>query len=182
MPGIHNVENAIGAFAIANKLRIDKSQIKSALKSYKGVKRRFEYRVKTEDTIYIDDYAHHPSELSVCIKSVQELYPNKKVIGIFQPHLYSRTRDFVDGFAESLSLLDELILLDIYPARELPIEGVSSQIIADKVTLADKCVIDKDDLLNYLSTKKVEVLLTLGAGDIDVFVKPITKMLGGSDE
>lgn len=182
LPGIHNVENAIGAFAIANKLRIDKSQIKSALKSYKGVKRRFEYRVKTEDTIYIDDYAHHPSELSVCIKSVQELYPNKKVIGIFQPHLYSRTRDFVDGFAESLSLLDELILLDIYPARELPIEGVSSQIIADKVTLADKCVIDKDDLLNYLSTKKVEVLLTLGAGDIDVFVKPITKMLGGSDE
>ncbi len=177
LPGIHNVENAIGAFAIANQLGLDKTKIKAALASYKGVYRRFEYHIKTKELVYIDDYAHHPSELKMCINSVRELYPNKKITGIFQPHLYSRTRDFVDEFAESLSLLDELILMDIYPARELPISGVSSQIIADKVTIEQKQVVTKENLLGVIAQKEIEVLLTLGAGDIDVFIEPIKKML-----
>ncbi|MDF1673192.1 MAG: UDP-N-acetylmuramate--L-alanine ligase [Vicingaceae bacterium] len=182
LPGIHNVENAIGAFAIAEQLGIDKSQIKDALASYKGVKRRFEYHIKTTDLVYIDDYAHHPSELEVCIKSVKELYPNKKVTGIFQPHLYSRTRDFLDGFASSLALLDELLLMDIYPARELPIEGVTSQMLLDKIDISEKSLVTKEDLLAVILEKQTEVLLTLGAGDIDVFVKPIAKILGGTNE
>lgn len=182
LPGIHNVENAIGAFAIAEQLGIDKSQIKDALASYKGVKRRFEYHIKTPGMVYIDDYAHHPSELEVCIKSVKELYPNKKVTGVFQPHLYTRTRDFADGFASSLSLLDELLLMDIYPARELPIEGVTSQMLLDKIDIAEKSLVTKENLLEIVLQKDVEVLLTLGAGDIDVFVKPITKILGGANE
>ncbi len=176
-PGIHNVENAIAAYVVAKQLNLDSSQIIQALASYKGVKRRFETHIKTNNLVYIDDYAHHPSELAMCIKSVKELYPSKKITGIFQPHLYSRTRDFVDGFAESLSLLDELILLDIYPARELPIAGITSQLIADKATIANKCVVKKEQLLTYLSSKKIEVLLTLGAGDIDVFVQPIKELL-----
>lgn len=177
LPGIHNVENAIGAFAIANQLGIDKIKIKAALASYKGVHRRFEYHIKTKELVYIDDYAHHPSELKMCINSVRELYPNKKITGIFQPHLYSRTKDFVDEFAESLSLLDDLILMDIYPARELPMEGVTSQIIADKVTITEKQVVAKENLLEVIAQKEIEVLLTLGAGDIDVFIQPIKKML-----
>jgi UDP-N-acetylmuramate--alanine ligase len=177
LPGIHNVENAIGAFAIAEQLGIDKTNIKAALATYKGVHRRFEYHVKTKELVYIDDYAHHPSELTMCINSVRELYPNKKITGIFQPHLFSRTRDFVDEFAESLSLLDELILMDIYPARELPIEGVTSKLILDKVTLKQKQVVAKENLLEVIAQKETEVLLTLGAGDIDVFVKPIKELL-----
>jgi len=177
LPGIHNVENAIGAYAIAEKLGIEPLKIKSALYSYKGVKRRFEYHIKTPKLVYIDDYAHHPSELEVCIKSVRELYPTKKITGIFQPHLYSRTRDFVDGFAESLSLLDELLLMDIYPARELPIEGVNSQIILDKATVIEKQLVAKENLLTTVKIAKPEVLLTLGAGDIDVFIKPIKRLL-----
>lgn len=177
LPGIHNVENAIGAYAIAEKLGVEPLKIKQALSSYKGVKRRFEYHIKTKDRVYIDDYAHHPSELEVCINSVRELYPTKKITGIFQPHLYSRTRDFVDGFAKSLSLLDELLLMDIYPARELPIEGVSSQLILDKVDISKKKVVTKENLLAAIKETKPEVLLTLGAGDIDVFIKPIKKML-----
>jgi len=177
LPGIHNVENAIGAFAIASQLGIDNQKIKTALASYKGVQRRFEYHVKMQELVYIDDYAHHPSELKMCINSVRELYPNKKITGIFQPHLYSRTRDFVDEFAESLSLLDELILLEIYPARELAIEGVSSKIILDKVTITNKQIIAKNDLLNHIAAQKLEVLLTLGAGDIDVFIQPLKELL-----
>lgn len=173
LPGIHNVENAIGAFAIADYLGIDRHQIKNALASYKGVQRRFETHIKTNEIVYIDDYAHHPSELEMCIKSAKELYPNKKITGIFQPHLYSRTRDFVDEFATSLSLLDDLILMDIYPARELPIEGITSELIESKVTIANKCVVAKSDLLGVINEKEIEVLLTLGAGDIDVFVQPI---------
>jgi len=177
LPGIHNVENAIGAFAIADKLGIDKQQIKAALESYKGVQRRFETHIKTKDIVYIDDYAHHPSELEMCIQSARELYPDKKITGIFQPHLYSRTRDFVDEFAKTLSLLDELILLDIYPARELPIEGVNSKLIEGKVTISNKSVVAKTDLLTVLADKNIEVLLTMGAGDIDVFVQPIKGQL-----
>ena len=177
LPGIHNVENAIGAFAIANQLGVSHEQIKAALLSYKGVKRRFEYHIKQENLVYIDDYAHHPSELRMCILSVKELYPNRKITGIFQPHLYSRTRDFAEEFAQSLSLLDELILLDIYPARELPIDGVTSHIILDKVTIKSKIVVTKSDLIQHLQNKEIEVLLTLGAGDIDTLINPIKKML-----
>ncbi len=182
LPGIHNVENAIGAFAIAEKLGLDKEQIKQSLTSFKGVKRRFEYHVKTNDIVYIDDYAHHPSELEVAIQSVKELYPTKKITGVFQPHLYTRTRDFVDEFAKSLSLLDELVLMNIYPARELPIEGITSQIILDKVSCKTKSIVLQQELLNFIENAEVEVLLTLGAGDIDVFVKPIAEILGGSNE
>ena len=177
LPGIHNVENAIGAFAIADKLELDHKQVKAALGSYKGVYRRFETHIKSTGLVYIDDYAHHPAELEVCIKSARELYPNKKITGIFQPHLFTRTLDFIDEFAESLSLLDELILLDIYPARELPLEGVDSELIKSKVTIENKSVVAKADLLNTISEKNIEVLLTMGAGDIDVFVQPIKAQL-----
>jgi UDP-N-acetylmuramate--alanine ligase len=182
LPGIHNVENAIGAFAIAEKIGIDNVKIKAALETYKGVYRRFETHVKRNGLVYIDDYAHHPSELEMSIKSAKELYPGKKITGIFQPHLYSRTRDFVDGFAESLSLLDELILMDIYPARELPIEGVTSEIILNKVTIENKRIVAKDDLLEDLFHDELEVLLTLGAGDIDVFVPQIKEQLNNKFE
>ena len=158
-------------------MELSGEKIKTALSSYKGVKRRFEYQIKTDDLVYIDDYAHHPTELEFSIKSAKELYPNKKITGIFQPHLYTRTRDFVDEFAKSLSLLDELILLDIYPARELPIEGVTSQVVFDKVSCSDKKLLLKGELMEYLENKQVEVLMTLGAGDIDVFVQPIKEML-----
>jgi UDP-N-acetylmuramate--alanine ligase len=177
LPGIHNVENAIGAFAIGEKLGIDPAKIKTALASFKGVYRRFETHVKTKDIVYIDDYAHHPSELEMTIKSAKELYPGKKITAIFQPHLYTRTRDFLEGFAASLSLLDELLLLDIYPARELPIAGVSAQIILDKVTCTKKKMVTKEGLLAAISIRNIEVLLTLGAGDIDVFVQPIKEQL-----
>jgi len=177
LPGIHNVENAIGAFAIAEKLGIEKTKIKRALGNYKGVYRRFETHIKTKELVYIDDYAHHPSELEMTIQSAKALYPGKKITGIFQPHLYTRTRDFVDGFAERLSLLDELILLDIYPAREQPIAGVTSEIIFNKVTCSKKAIVAKEDLLTEISNKNIDVLLTLGAGDIDVFVSPIKEQL-----
>jgi len=179
LPGIHNVENAVGAFAIGNQMELEANKIKEALTSYKGVRRRFEYHLKTEDIVYIDDYAHHPTELEFCINSVKELYPNKKITGIFQPHLYTRTRDFLEGFATSLSLLDELILLDIYPARELPIPGITSQLVLDKVTCKKKTLLAKEDLMQHLQNEKYEVLLTLGAGDIDVFIQPIKAMLKG---
>jgi len=176
LPGIHNVENAIGSFAIAKALEMSKEKIKAALSSFKGVRRRFEYQIKTPSLVYIDDYAHHPTEIEFCVKSVRELYPNKKITGIFQPHLYSRTRDFVDEFASSLSLLDELILLDIYPARELPIKGITSTVIFDKVNCKKKIELQSGELLDHISTNDYEVLLTMGAGDIDVFVQPIKEL------
>ena len=141
------------------------------------MKRRFEYIIKNEKVIFIDDYAHHPRELNACITSVKALYPDKKITGIFQPHLFSRTRDFADGFAKSLELLDELILLEIYPARELPIEGVDSKMLLDKINLKNKALLSKDDTLKEISERKLEVLLTIGAGDIDKMVEPIKKKL-----
>ena len=176
-PGIHNVENAIAAYVVAKQLKLNTNQIVAALASYKGVKRRFEYHIKTPNLVYIDDYAHHPEELKMCISSVKELYPAKKITGIFQPHLFSRTRDFLDEFATSLSLLDELILLDIYPARELPIPGITSQLILDKATCKSKKLLSKEELMLYIESTNFEVLLTLGAGDIDVFVDPIANCL-----
>lgn len=176
-PGIHNVENALAAYVVAKKLNLDSAKIIKALASYIGVKRRFEYHVKSPSIVYIDDYAHHPEELRMCISSVKELYPDKKITGVFQPHLFSRTRDFLDEFASSLSVLDELILLDIYPARELPIPGITSQLIIDKATAKDKKLLTKANLLDYVAANNFEVFLTLGAGDIDVFVEPIAAIL-----
>ncbi|MCL4856464.1 MAG: UDP-N-acetylmuramate--L-alanine ligase, partial [Flavobacteriales bacterium] len=175
--GIHNVENALGAYVVAKKLNLDSIKIIKALESYAGVKRRFEYHVKSPNLVYIDDYAHHPEELRMCISSVKELYPDKIITGIFQPHLFSRTRDFLDEFAASLSVLDELILLDIYPARELPIPGVTSQLLLEKATAKNKKLLTKSNLLDYIAANEFEVLLTLGAGDIDVFVEPIANYL-----
>lgn len=175
-PGKINVENAIAASSVAFLCGIDEDSIRKALASFKGVRRRFDYQIREKDMIFIDDYAHHPKELWESISSVRELYPDKKITGIFQPHLYSRTRDFSDGFAESLNLLDEVILLDIYPARELPIEGVTSDIILQKLVVPS-LLCTKSNLLDVLEEKEFEVLLTLGAGDIDKLVDPIKKLL-----
>lgn len=177
LPGIHNIENGIAAYAVAKELGIDTDLIIKALASYRGVKRRFEFHVKTTDLVYIDDYAHHPTELSFTINSIKELFPNKKITGIFQPHLYSRTRDFADDFAQSLSLLDELILLEIYPARELPIKGVSAEMLLEKVTITNKQLVPINEVLNYVENHQPQVLVTLGAGDIDTLVEPISTLL-----
>ena len=171
-PGLHNLENTIAAIAVAQTMGIKTHSIKEAISSFKGVKRRFEYKIKTDKMIFIDDYAHHPAEIKACISAVRELYPHKKITGIFQPHLYSRTRDFADEFARSLEMLDELILLEIYPARELPVEGVNAKMLFDKIKLVNKQLCKKNELIGLID-KNVEVLLTLGAGDIDQLIEPI---------
>ncbi len=177
LPGLHNVENSIAAVAIAQQLGIKGDVIKDALRSFSGVKRRFDYRIKTEKVVYIDDYAHHPEELKATINSVKKLYPTKKITGIFQPHLFSRTKDFADDFALSLDLLDECILLDIYPAREKPIEGITSGWLLSKMTLKNKKVLSKQDVIGELKINRPEVLLTMGAGDIDTLISPLEVFL-----
>ena len=177
LPGRHNVENAIAAIAAADQLKVSHQEIKSALESFKGIKRRFEYIIKKHDLVYIDDYAHHPEELKATISSVKELYPKNKITGVFQPHLYSRTKDFADDFAKSLDLLNELILLDIYPSREQPIEGITSEMLLRKVTIKNKSISTKAELVSELRQRKLEVLLTMGAGDIDKLVEPIKNEL-----
>jgi UDP-N-acetylmuramate--alanine ligase len=177
LPGLHNVENSIAAVAIAQQLGVKGEVIKEALRSFKGVKRRFDYRVNTPEHIYIDDYAHHPEELKATISSVKRLHPGKKITGVFQPHLFSRTRDFVDAFAKSLDLLDECILLDIYPAREKPIEGVNSDWLLQHMKSKDKKCMSKKELLDELEKTPREVLLTMGAGDIDQLIEPIENFL-----
>ncbi len=184
MPGFHNVENMCAAIAVARKLDISTEKIRNAVASFKGVKRRFEYVFRSEKITYIDDYAHHPTEISALLSSIKHLYPNKKVTAIFQPHLFSRTRDFQEGFAASLSLEnpnDELILLNIYPARELPIEGITSDIILQQTKAKNKILLSDNELFNYIERKinqnEIEILLTIGAGDIDRFVKPISDFL-----
>lgn len=179
VPGWHNVENAVAAAAVAHQLGATEEDIKKGLATFKGVKRRFEYIKNEEHGIFIDDYAHHPTELNAIISSVKRMYPNKKITGIFQPHLYSRTRDFAAGFAASLDLLDELLLMPIYPARELPIAGVESEMILEKMQNKQAIICGKDDLIARLSQSKVEVLLTLGAGDID---REIVKLKQWMDE
>jgi len=174
-PGLVNVENAVAATAVAALLGMTPDLIRTTMESFEGIRRRFEYHVNTAHMVYIDDYAHHPKELEATILSVRELYPGKKITGVFQPHLYSRTRDFADGFAKSLSLLDQLVLLDIYPAREVPIEGVNAAMIFDKVKIKEKYMCSKDGLMDMLQELRVEVLITLGAGDIDKMVEPIKK-------
>ena len=177
LPGQHNIENAVAAIEVALLLKIPVEKIRAALANFKGVKRRFEYIVKKEAHIYIDDYAHHPEELRACITAVKTLYPDKKLCTIFQPHLFSRTRDFADGFAEVLALTDELILLDIYPARELPIEGVNSPMLMDKIWIDNKKILSKQGTLDHIRKEMPELLLTVGAGDIDTLVKPLQNML-----
>ncbi len=176
LPGRHNVENAVAAITVALQFKLSYQQIASALKSYTGVKRRFDFRIKTGDVVYIDDYAHHPAEIEAAIQSVKELYPDRTITVVFQPHLYSRTRDFAEGFAKSLSLPNETILLPIYPARELPIKGVDSGMILSKLT-NQNMLCNKEELCEILKNKNIEVVMTLGAGDIDQLVEPITNML-----
>ncbi|WP_231512755.1 UDP-N-acetylmuramate--L-alanine ligase [Aureispira sp. CCB-QB1] len=177
LPGYHNVLNATAAIAIARYLGCTADDIRAALLSFKGIKRRFEFMLNEATQVYIDDYAHHPEELKAAIKAAKTLYPNRKITGVFQPHLFSRTKDFAEGFAKALDDLDEVILLDIYPARELPIEGVSSAIIFDKMKWSRKVLISKEALLEELKTRDLEVLMTLGAGDIGALVPNIVKML-----
>lgn len=177
--GKHNVENAVGAIAIALNIGISDNDIKHAISTFKGVKRRFETHVKNDKYVYIDDYAHHPRELDATISAAKELYPDKKITVVFQPHLFSRTKDLAEEFATSLSKVDELILLDIYPAREKPIEGVTSKIIFDNVSLNNKYLLSKDDLIAFIDKNKnsIEVILTVGAGDIDTKITDIKRIL-----
>lgn len=177
LPGFHNVENAVAAICVAKKLEISEEKIYKALATYKGVKRRFEYIFKTEDVVFIDDYAHHPAEIDAFLKSLKALYPQKNITVIFQPHLFTRTRDFAEGFSESLSIADEVILLDIYPARELPIEGVTSEMLLDKITSRSKVLISKEELIKELKNRNLEIVATIGAGDIDKLVSPVKDFL-----
>lgn len=177
MGGLHNIENALAAIGVAKYLKIDNEKIKTALANFKGVKRRFEYVVKNENHILIDDYAHHPDELKALITGVRSIYPNQKLTLIFQPHLYSRTRDFVDGFATSLDMADEVILLPIYPARELPIEGVNSEMILSKMNLESKQVVSKNELIDYITNNQPKLVVMAGAGDIDILVGEVKMLL-----
>ena len=178
IPGLHNVENAVAAITVALQLGIDMEKIKAALASFRGVKRRFEYIIREQNRVMIDDYAHHPEEIKAFLGSVKALYPGKKITCIFQPHLYSRTRDFAAGFAESLSMADELILLPIYPARELPIPGVDSEMVLKQVTAVQKSLLSKEEVLERMAAAKDwEVVVTVGAGDIDAMVIPIKERL-----
>lgn len=176
LPGKHNVENATAAIAVAHYMQVPFNKVSYAISNFRGVKRRFN-RWDINGKIYIDDYAHHPTELNAVIDAVREMFPEKKVLGVFQPHLFSRTRDFADGFAESLSRFDELILLDIYPAREEPIEGVHSQWLAGKVNLEHKEVSSLQDAMIKIKNREFDVLVTAGAGNIDTLVKPIKQWL-----
>ena len=177
MGGLHNVENVTAAIAAAIMLNIDEAKIKKAASSFAGVKRRFEYVLRNDKTVMIDDYAHHPEELRALISGAKELFPGKKCTVIFQPHLFSRTRDLAEGFAEVLSMADETVLLPIYPARELPMQGVTSSLILDKMTNAKKSIKEKDALLRWLKDNDRELLITAGAGDIDAMVQPIKNIL-----
>ncbi len=177
LPGKHNVENAVVAIGVALKLGIDPGKIKTSIGNFKGIKRRFEYQVNTDNHIYIDDYAHHPEELKACFDAVRQLYPEKKLTVVFQPHLFSRTRDFADEFAKVLSTVDELMLLEIYPARELPMEGVNAQLLLDKINLEHKEIVDKDGVLRRVKNDKPELLVTVGAGDIDTLIQPLKNIM-----
>ena len=176
-PGWVNVENSVAAAAICLTYGLNPEAIKHAIGTFQGVKRRLDIHVNTEKISYIDDYAHHPKELSTAISSMRDIFPGRKLTAIFQPHLYTRTRDFADDFAAALSKVDKLILLDIYPAREEPIPGVTSEIIFDKVTAPEKVMLHKEELMGYLEKEPVDVLITFGAGNIADFIAPITELL-----
>ena len=177
IPGWVNVENAIAASAIALTYGLEPEKVRHALGTFQGVKRRFDIHVNTPGCSYIDDYAHHPKEIVAAVSSMRDIFPGRKLTAIFQPHLYTRTRDFADEFAEALSNVDKLIMLDIYPAREEPIPGVTSEIIFDKVTAPEKVIMVKEELMDYLKDEPIDTLITFGAGNIDRFIGPITEML-----
>lgn len=177
IPGRINVENCIGAVSVVWVAGFDDDRMREAIASFKGLKRRFDIRFKSDKYVYIDDYAHHPAELAATIHSLRDMFEGKKITAIFQPHLFTRTRDFMDGFAESLSMVDSIILLPIYPAREEPIDGVSSQIILDKITIKDKKLVEKNQLLTCLREKDLEILVTFGAGDIDAMCDIIESLV-----
>ncbi|MBL7898967.1 MAG: UDP-N-acetylmuramate--L-alanine ligase [Crocinitomicaceae bacterium] len=173
IPGAHNCENATAVFALLSELNFDEETIRKSLASFKGVQRRFDFQIRRNDLVVIDDYAHHPTEIEAFLSAVKKLYPAKKITAVFQPHLFSRTRDFMDGFAKSLSICDELFLLDIYPARELPIPGITSEVLLQKVTASKKQMSTKQGIVADLKKEKREVIVIIGAGDIDTCVKPI---------
>jgi UDP-N-acetylmuramate--alanine ligase len=177
MGGLHNLDNILAAITIAKHLGIEDHKIRLAVESFKGVKRRFEYALKSEKHVLIDDYAHHPEELNALISGVRSIFPNEKLTLVFQPHLYSRTKDQADGFAKSLDSADEVLLLPIYPARELPVEGVNSEMLLNKMTLNKKQVIQKDDLIDWIGIHKPGLLVMAGAGDIDAMVQVVKNIL-----
>jgi len=177
VPGFHNMENAIAATIVAMQLGIDDKTIREALASFHGVKRRFEFVIRKNDLVYIDDYAHHPAEIEAFLRSLRSMYPGKKITAVFQPHLFTRTRDFADGFSKSLSIADEVLLMDIYPAREEPIPGITSDLLFSDITSPVKVRCTKKDLIQRLENRDVQVIATIGAGDIDTMVKPIKEML-----
>ena len=176
-PGWVNAENSVAAAAIALTYGLEPSAVKAAIDSFEGVKRRLEVHVNAPGLAYVDDYAHHPAELESAISSLRDIFPGRKITGIFQPHLYTRTRDFAAEFAAALSKVDKLILLDIYPAREEPIPGVSAEMIFKDVTAPEKVLLKKEELMDYLSDEPLDVLVTFGAGNIDRFIQPITDLL-----
>ncbi|HLF35420.1 MAG TPA: UDP-N-acetylmuramate--L-alanine ligase [Cyclobacteriaceae bacterium] len=176
-PGHHNIENAIAAVAASLAFGANEQHIKEAFSTYRGVKRRFEYIIHSPELVFIDDYAHHPSEISAFLGSLKAIYSGRHITVIFQPHLFSRTRDMAEEFAESLSVADDILLLEIYPARELPIAGVTSGLIFDKLKTVSKSLVKMDDVTGIIKDKKIEVLATLGAGDIDKIVSPIREIL-----
>lgn len=177
VPGYHNVENMAAAIAVALLQGVGEAVVREGVASYRGVKRRFEYVLKDEQHVFIDDYAHHPEEIRQFLRSVRSLYPGKRLTAVFQPHLYSRTRDFAAGFSESLSLADEVLLLPVYPAREKPLPGVESEMLLANISHDRKQVLSKKDLLSWAESNDPELLLTIGAGDIDKMVKPLADIL-----
>ena len=184
MGGLHNIENAVAAIAVAKQLHIDDEKIKAAIAAFKGVKRRFEYIIPPSGknaTVYVDDYAHHPAELEALIKSAKLLFADKKCTVIFQPHLFSRTRDLAEAFAISLDMADEVILLPVYPARELPVAGVTSRLILDKMNNKSRHLMSKEEALGWIrktyDRNKPNLLITAGAGDIDQLVQPVKEIL-----
>jgi len=177
LPGKHNLSNALMALSMAITFGIPPATIAKSLMTFKGIKRRFSYQIQSSKLVFIDDYAHHPTEINAVHQAVRELYPNQKVLAIFQPHLFSRTKDFADDFARSLSAFDETILLDIYPARELPMEGINSQWLLDKMTSTNKKLVQKEDLISTILTSDATVIVTIGAGDIGELVQPIKNAL-----
>lgn len=177
LPGKHNVMNALAALAMANEYGVPLELIKEQLKTFKGVQRRFSYKINTPELVLIDDYAHHPTEIKAVEDSVREMYPNDKVLAVFQPHLFSRTRDFIDDFAIELSKFDELLLLDIYPARELPIEGVNSEWLLNKIDLKNKKVTSKKNVITEIKKSSAKIIVMIGAGDIGILINEVVKEL-----
>lgn len=177
LPGRHNLMNALTALAMAHSQEVHPDVIKKALASFLGIRRRFSYQIKTDDLVYIDDYAHHPTEINAVHQAVRELYPNEKVLAVFQPHLFSRTRDFADDFADSLSKFDEVLLMEIYPARELPMEGIDSEWLMSKMTLEQKTRVNHQSLVESIAKSSAKIILTLGAGDIGMLVPEIKSRL-----